>query len=83
MDNKIEIKKGSILTISGDIFDIGGWIIFTNGQKVKIKEVLKTPARWSNFFNMYMPERIDGIKLNGHYGIWFLNTFEETKNIKQ
>ena len=78
-----DIKKGITLTISGDIFDIGGFIIFENNKKVKVKEVLKTPSKWSNFFSTHMPERIDGIKLVGHYGIWFLNTFNETKNIKQ
>lgn len=78
-----DIKKGTTLTINGDIFGIGGWTIFENNQKVKIKEVLKTPSKWSNAFNMYMPERIDGIKLVGYYGIWFLNTFNETKHIKQ
>ncbi len=79
----MEIKKGIKLTVVGDIIDIGGYTIFTKGQRVKVKEVLKTPAKWSNAFNMYMPERIDGFKLVDHYGIWFVDTFEETKHLNK
>jgi hypothetical protein len=78
-----DIKKGITLTIDGEIISQSGHISFKDGDKVKVKEVLKTPEKWSNFYNMYIPERIDGIKLFGKYGIWFLNTFKETKHIKQ
>lgn len=77
-----DIKKGIQLTVDGEIFGIGGWIIFEKDQKVKVKEVLREPGKWSNFFNMWIPDKVTGVKIKGHYGIWFLNTFKETKHLK-
>ncbi len=77
-----DIKVGMELTIDGHIIGIGGWSIFDKDQKVKVSKVLKEPGKWSNFFNMWIPERITGIKIKGKYGIWFLNTFKETKHLK-
>ena len=32
---------------------------------------------------MYYAEKVIGFKIKDKYGIWFLNTFEETKQFKQ
>lgn len=77
-----DIKVGMELTIDGHIFDIGGNSIFNKDEKVKVRQVLKEAGKWSTFFNVWIPERITGIKLKGKYGIWFLNTFKETKHLK-
>lgn len=77
------MKAGDELTIAGDIIDISGRIIFNKGDKVKIHEVMKYAAHWSNFYNIWYDEEIWGIKLEGHYGTWFLNCFEETINLNK
>lgn len=75
------LKTGESLTIDHDIINFAGETILTKGQKVVISEVDITPSKWSNFFGMYVPERINWIKLEGIYGIWFLSTFTETKSL--
>lgn len=77
-----DIKVGMTLTVDGEIVDIGGWTIFEKDQKVKVKEVQKEGGKWSKAFGMWMPEKVTGVKLKGQYGIWFLNTFKETKHLK-
>lgn len=76
------MKKGSKLTIANDIINDSGFIIFSKGQKVIVSEVWKDEARWSNTYDMWMPEKIHGFKLKGHYGLWLTNCFEETKDLK-
>jgi hypothetical protein len=75
------IKPGVELTISHDIISHSGGILFTKGEKVKIREVWKDDARWSNIYDMWIPEIIRGFKLEDHYGIWLLDCFEETINL--
>lgn len=76
------LKPGRELTVDHDIIDGVGSIIFTKGQKVTIDEVWKDEAHWSNIYEMYMPTKIHGFKLIGHYGLWFTGCFEETKDLK-
>lgn len=76
------MEKGDTLTISNDIIDISGNIIFSKGQKVVISEVWKDNAHWSNLYDWWIPEKIHGFKLEGYYGLWLTSTFEETKHLK-
>lgn len=76
------MEKGETLTIDHDIIDGTGHIVFTKGQKVIIDEVWKNEARWSNVYEMWMPAKLHGFKLVGHYGLWFVDCFIETKNLK-
>lgn len=76
------MEKGNELTIDHDIVDFAGNLLFSKGQKVIIKEVWKDEARWSNVYDMWMPAKIHGFKLKGHYGLWLTNCFEETKDLK-
>ena len=71
------IKAGDSLTINCDIINISGQIILKTGQKVMIREVNKTLAKWSNYFNIYLPEKMNWVKLKGIYGIWSLSIFRE------
>ncbi len=76
------LEIGGELTIVHDIFGIGGNYIFRKGQKVTIRDIWKTDGKWSNLYNYWQPERINGVKLHEESGIWFLDTFEETKTQK-
>ena len=76
----ISMNIGDQLTIAHDLITEGGQITFKKGQKVIINSIEKDDAKWSNMYGMWMPERIWGIKLEGHYGIYFLNAFKETQN---
>ena len=73
------IAVGDELTVDHDIIDIAGGIALKLGEKVIIREVIKTPSKWSNTFNMFIPEVIHGVMLEGKYGMWFLSCFVETK----
>lgn len=73
------MEIGDELTIDHNIIDSGGCILFTEGQKVIIREVWKDEAKWSNFYNMWMPEKTHGFKLVDHGGLWLVDCFEETK----
>lgn len=74
------LAEGVELTIDHDIIDSSGCIIFLKGLKVKIREVWKTDGKWSNIYNMYVPEVIHGVKLVDIDGTWFLSCFSETKH---
>jgi hypothetical protein len=73
------IAVGDELTVGHDIIDIAGGIVLKLGEKVTIHEVVKTPSKWSNTFNMFMPEVIHGVMLDKKYGMWLLSCFAETK----
>lgn len=79
----LPVKAGIELTVDHDIIDGSGHIIFNKGQKVKIREVWKDEARWSNIYNIWIPEIIRGFKLEDHYGLWLLDCFEETINLNK
>lgn len=74
------LTVGNTLTVDHDVINDCGEIVLSSGQKVRIKEVDITPSKWSNCFNMFMPERINWIVLEDIYGLWFLSVFTETKN---
>jgi hypothetical protein len=49
---------GGSLTVDHDIINDAGELVLCKGQKVIIREVDITPSKWSNFFGMFMPEKI-------------------------
>jgi hypothetical protein len=73
------IAVGDELTVDHDIIDVAGGIALKLGEKVIVHEVIKTPSKWSNAFNMFKPEVIHGVILDEKYGMWFLSCFVETK----
>jgi len=73
-----KIESGSILTVNNEIINHSGQTILEAGQKVIVRDVDITPSRWSNVFDMYMPEKLNWVELDGIYGIWSLSTFKET-----
>jgi hypothetical protein len=75
----MKLKNGDFLTVDHDVINDAGEIVLIKGQKVTISEVDTTLSKWSNFFGMFMPEKINWIKLEEVYGMWFLSTFMETK----
>ena len=78
----LSLKEGDTLTSDGDVVTMGGDLLFEKGEKCIINEILKTPSRYSSTFNLQYAEKVDGFKIEGKYGIWFLNTFTETKEFK-
>jgi len=74
------LAEGVELTIDHDTVMSSGNNHFKKGQKVKVREVWKTEAKWSNFYNMWVPEKVHGVKLENEYGIYFLSLFTETKH---
>ena len=72
---------GDELTIEHEIIDSSGGILFSKGEKVIISYIDRDISHWSMLRGGYTPEKICGVKLEGHYGTWFLNCFEETKKI--
>jgi len=74
------LSAGGSLTVDHDIINDAGELVLSEGQKVTIREVDITPSKWSNFFGMFMPEKINWVKLEGIYGIWLLSAFTETKS---
>jgi len=75
------LRIGQYLTVDHDIIDISGQIIMEEGQKVVIRQINITPAKWSNVFSMFMPEKINSICLYQIYGCWLLSAFTETKSL--
>ncbi len=69
------ITAGCELTLNSDIINISGKIIFKKGHKVVVREVLKSGGYWGKMSGYWIDERIDGVKLEGRYGIWSLSTF--------
>ena len=67
---------GDTLTYKSDFFGASGLIFNHKGDKVIVREVVKTPGRWG-YFN-WIDESIDGVKLEGENGITFLSAFVET-----
>lgn len=78
--DEFTISEGVELTVDHETITSSGHIHFKKGQKVIVREVWKTEAKWSNYYNMWMPEVIHGVKLEGEYGIYFMSLFTETKS---
>lgn len=72
------LQVGNDLTVASDLIDISGAITLKAGQKVTIREVGKTPSRWINSCNTFVPEKYYWVKLADIYGIWELSAFVET-----
>lgn len=70
------MKAGDVLTVNSEIISHSGKIIFSPGDKVTVSEVLKAGGKYGKISGYFIPERIIGVKLKGHYGIWF-NIFVE------
>jgi len=74
------MKIGDEITFNQDIISIGGNIIFSKGQKVKIRKVHFKAEYFSKTFNIFVPENIYGIEIEGSPSMWSVNSFEETKD---
>jgi hypothetical protein len=70
------MKKGDTLTIAHDILSLSGEIIFKKDVKIKVREVVKSGGFYGKVSGYWIDERIDGVKLQGHSGIWFLTCFK-------
>lgn len=82
MGNDLILNIGDTLTVDHDVVDKNGKIILSENQKVIINEINKIPSRFSPVFNIFLPERINSVRLKDQKGAWILSTFKETKDIK-
>ena len=72
-------NSGDILTINSDIVSNSGMLLHEKGDKVIIDEVFYTKGYWSRLCpDIYVQPKLSHIKINGEYGHWLPNTFEET-----
>jgi len=74
------IKVGDTLTIKNDHIQHSGNIIFHAGDNVEIRELMTTKGYWSGDY--WIPERIIGVKLINHYGVYPIDCFVEDLNIE-
>lgn len=75
------IKAGDTLTINGEIFTIGGQIIFTEGQKVVVDEVIIEKGHYSKLCpDIWYDDRVLWVKIVGEYGLWSPDAFVEDLN---
>jgi hypothetical protein len=68
---------GDKLTIKSEIVDIGGHIIFSEGQTVEVLEVVKRGGFYGKNSGVWIDRKIVGVKLVGESGIWFPSCFVE------
>lgn len=73
-----QLAYGVTLTIRVDIITSYGALIFKAGQKVMVTEVVKRPGHWARFGGYWIPEKIEGVRVAGQIGLWYLSCFEET-----
>ena len=76
------LKIGGELTIHGDIISNSGYIIYDEGDKVEIENILIIEGRWSNVFNMYIEPKLHAIKIKGQSGHCLSGMFVETQHMK-
>ena len=76
---KIAIPEaGDTLTVNCDIITIGGQIVLEKGEKVIISETVIEKGHYSRICpDIWYDDRLVWIKIEGHYGLWQPNTFEE------
>jgi hypothetical protein len=75
------IKAGDALTLKNEIFTIGGQIIFTEGQKVIVDEVIIEKGHYSKLCpDIWYEDKILWIKIENQYGLWQPNAFVEDLN---
>ena len=82
MNNKgIMVKAGDTLTIKSEIFTIGGQIIFTEGQKVIVRDTVIQAGHYSRLCpDIWYNDELLWVKLEGEYGLWRPDTFMEDLN---
>lgn len=73
------LKAGCELTVKHEVIGASGAIIFKEGEKVKVRELEVKEAFYGKKTGVYYPKEITGVKLEGKYGIWFPNMFQETE----
>ncbi|MEK6883290.1 MAG: hypothetical protein AABY22_26925 [Nanoarchaeota archaeon] len=81
LTNEFNLIEGCTLTVANEVFNEAG-TVFEKGQKVEVEAVIRTAGRWARFHNGWIPAKIDGVRIKGTAGMWFLKTFEETNNFK-
>jgi len=69
------MKAGDALTVNSNVISNSGKIIFSIGDKVTVSEVLKTGGYYGKLAGYFITERIIGVKLKEHYGIWSTSIF--------
>ena len=71
-------EAGDTLTVNCDIITIGGQIVLEKGEKVIISETVIEKGHYSRICpDIWYDNRLVWIKLEGHYGLWQPDTFEE------
>jgi len=76
-------EVGDTLTVNCEIITIGGQIVLERGEKVVISDVVIEAGHYSRLCpDIFYPDRLVWIKLEGHYGLWQPDTFEELCNQK-
>jgi hypothetical protein len=71
------MKAGDALTVNSDVISNSGKIIFSPGDKVTVSEVLKAGGYYGKVSGYWINERIIGVKLKWHYGIWSTSIFSK------
>jgi len=73
------IKVGDKVTLSRDIVnEETGEILMEMGDEREVRELVVEKAHYHTLYaEKWIEERINGIKLEGIYGIWSLKYFEE------
>lgn len=76
-------EVGDTLTVNCEIITIGGQILFEKGKKVKVRDVEIEKEHYSRIRPyIFYSDRLLWIKLDGHYGLWQPDMFEELCNQK-
>lgn len=82
-ENSVSVKipipeVGDTLTINSQIFTIGGQITFEKGDKVIVSDVVIEKGHYSRLCpDIWYDDRLVWVKLEGKYGLWNPDTFEE------
>lgn len=75
------VKAGDTITVNAEIFTIGGQIIFTEGQKVVVSDVIIEKGHYSRLCpDIWYDDRLLWVKIEGQYGLWKPETFVEDLN---
>jgi len=75
------LEIGDTLTIDHEIIGADSRLLFNKNDKVIISKIYTRKAHYSrNCPDIWIPEKIWGIKLVDVYGIWLVSTFKELKN---
>ena len=71
---------GDILTVNSEVIAEDGSIVFKDGQTVEVRELWVEEAHYSRLYpDIWVPEKLKGVKLVGQRGIWFTRMFKEFK----